>query len=56
MQKNLQKKKQMTWKLFSSQISVNDIHIDVKLDEYSDNTNTSDDNEQDSMVEAGRRN
>ena len=46
----------MTWKLFSSQISVKDITIKVKIDEYFDNTNSSDDNEEDSIVEAGRGN
>ena len=46
----------MTWKLFSSQISVKDIKIEEKIDEYFDNTNSSDDNEEDSIGEAGRRN
>ena len=46
----------MTWKLFSSQISVKDITIEVKIDEYFYNTNSSDDNEEDSIGEAGRRN
>ena len=46
----------MTWKLFSSQISVKDIKIERKIDEYFDNTNSSDDNEEDYIGEAGRRN
>ena len=45
----------MMWKLFSSQISVKDITIEVKIDEYFDNTNSSDDNEEDSIGEAGRK-
>ena len=49
-------KMKLTWKLFSSQISVKDITIEVKIDEYFDNTNSSDDNEEDSIGEAGRRN
>ena len=44
----------MTWKLFSSPISIKDIRIEVKIDEYFDNTNSSDDNEEDSIGEAGK--